>query len=306
MLTENHLRTKDRRGDVRVPPLSLTPVERPGESGQLADALTESLRGVGRAVIVSGPVASGKTELLRGLADRATTQGAVVITATGSAPEKDYPFAVARQLAQALPLEDGAARRLARLLDEVSFPEEAAASHGTTAVARVHYELCSHILRLAEHAPIVISVDDLHYADAPSVEFLLYLLRRIGIARVLLVLAENERTPAAHPLFGAELDRQPLHRRIRLELLSSAAVVDLFRRQAGLTDVERLAAEAYAISGGNPLLVNALVEDLWAEARGRAAERLAARVHEPAAERAAQPQPQPPPPPRQPQPPSRS
>jgi DNA-binding CsgD family transcriptional regulator len=288
MLTENHRKNRDCKGDVEVSgPPSFAPVERPHESGLLAEALAESLRGEGRAVIVSGPVASGKTELLRGLADRATMQGAVLIGAAGSALEKDYPFAVARQLAQALPLEPGVAQRLERLLDEVSFPEGTSAQSrpGGAAAARVHYELCSQILRLAERTPIVICIDDLHFADAPSVGFLLYLLRRIGTARVLLVLAEYERTPSVHPLLDAELDRRPSRGRIRLELLSPAAVLDLFRQQAGLTEVERLAAEAYAISGGNPLLVNALVEDLWAEARARSAERLAALVHEPARER---------------------
>ena len=288
MLTENHRKNRDCKGDIQVSgPPPLAPLERPRESGLLADALAESLRGEGRAVLVSGPVASGKTELLRGLADRATMQGAVLIGAAGSALEQDFPFAVARQLAQALPLEPAVARRIEQLLDEVSFPEGAGQSRsGGAATARVHYELCSQIVRLAEHAPIVISVDDLHFADAPSVEFLLYLLRRIGTARVLLVLAEYERTPAVHPLLDAELDRQPWHGRIRLELLSATAVVDLFRKQVGLAEaeIERLAAEAYAISGGNPLLVNALVEDLWAEARERSADRLAALARESARE----------------------
>ena len=60
----------------------------------------ECLEGHGAAVVVSEPVASGKTELLRTLERRVRDSSCLVLDATGSRPERSMPFAVMAQIFQ--------------------------------------------------------------------------------------------------------------------------------------------------------------------------------------------------------------
>ncbi|TWP51672.1 AAA family ATPase [Lentzea tibetensis] len=199
----------------------------------------DCLSGNGRVALVSGPVGCGKTELIHTFAEKASKDGLRFQKATCSPAERLLPLGVISQLLPATP--DRIARLVGNGLTEL---DPSVAEH-----AMVLHDVSRALTDLAEERPLLIGVDDVQHADAPSLDCLLYLARRVGTARVLLVLTEIDqpRTP-----FHSELLRERHCRRIRLAALS--------RRETGQL-AAHLADDVHQLSGGNPLLAHALLED---------------------------------------------
>ncbi len=65
------------------------------------------------------------------------------------------------------------------------------------------------LLQLAREHTVVIAIDDVHCSDENSLQFLLYLTRRIRQSRILIVLTEATRLRQEQVVFHAELLRQP-------------------------------------------------------------------------------------------------
>ncbi|WP_329424284.1 ATP-binding protein [Streptosporangium sp. NBC_01495] len=210
----------------------------------------ESAEGDGHVVLVSGGVASGKTELIYHFAQYAVESGALLLTAAGSPAERTLQMGVMGQLFHS-----------AHLPSDV-YGELASWGGGDVLeAARLVHEACATLLRLARQRPVVIAVDDVHFADEASMQTLLYLQRRIRSARVLLILNERAAPSRAHSPLELELARQPYFRMIRLRLLSPEGVERLIEAELGSPVARELAAECHRLSGGNPLIVRALIDD---------------------------------------------
>ncbi len=110
-------------------------------------------------------------------------------------------------------------------------------------------------------------MDDAHQADAFSLELLLLLIRRLGTARIAVVLAERTARHHPNPAFHTELLRQPHCRRVMLAPLSPDGVVQLLGTQLDARQAAELGPQVDALTGGNPLLVHALLQDLRTTAR---------------------------------------
>src|SRR5215207_4427080 len=234
-------------------------VERRRELDLLWDAFADSTGGRGRLVLISGGLASGRTELLHAFSEQVTEHGGLLLTATAGRAEQGLRMGVVSQLCHGphVPPE---------LLDRVSLltggsntgePDAAAARQ---ADARSAHALCAMLLELAERRPVVIAVDDVQFADSASLEMLRYLRCRMRSAKLLMVLTEWERPHLTRPPLRAEVTRQP-HRRITLGPLSVAGVAELISRRLDTDSGARLARGCYALGGGNPFLTNALIED---------------------------------------------
>ena len=215
-------------------------IERDAQWARLTALLSDAVAGSGRVVLVTGPVASGKTELVHRFGELC---GERFVNATCSVFERDLPFGVAGQLLPPL----GAPAEVRGLLDE------AARAAGTATAYQLH-TLCLALLDLAKDAPLVIGVDDVQYADVQSLHWLLSLIRRIGQARILLLLARAASPRAAYSPLHTELLRHPHCCEITVAPLSATGVAELF----GGVDAGR---EAMALTGGNPLLVRSLLAD---------------------------------------------
>ncbi|SFS71745.1 helix-turn-helix transcriptional regulator [Saccharopolyspora flava] len=205
--------------------------ERISELARLSESLADCERGRGRVVLIGGGMATGKTALLDALGDLAGGR-ATVLRAVGSRAERELPLGVIAQLLAGTgrSVRDRATSPLdARALEEIS------------------------ALLPTERGPLVLAVDDVHLADPESQQVLLYLRRRIASSRVLLVLTEWERPDLTREAPHAELVRQPDHR-LDLAPLTESGVAEL------IGDADR-AATALALTGGNPFLLRALVDD---------------------------------------------
>ncbi|XVS67494.1 AAA family ATPase [Actinosynnema sp. CA-299493] len=229
--------------------------ERETQLSDLRGLFAECRRGKGRMAVVSGPVATGKTELLDQFAEEAVVGGAVFLSASGCRAERAVPFGVLGQLFRSANLSAEASTHVSWLL------AEAARSSPVSPV--VHHGLCMALLDHVENsdAPLLIGVDDAHNADDESLECLSSVVRRVRSGGVMIVLNEGLFAGERHPLLRAGLPRAPLCRRIRLEPLSRNGVAALLAESLGPARALDLAAACHATTGGNPLLVRALAED---------------------------------------------
>jgi DNA-binding CsgD family transcriptional regulator len=118
-------------------------------------------------------------------------------------------------------------------------------------------ELFAALLRqLSASGPVIVVVEDIHWADEATLDLLRFLGRRIRTSKVMIIATyRDDELDAGDPLLTAlgELSRQPATRRIGLVPLSAGAVAKL-AATSGLD-----AAELYRLTGGNPFYVTEVV-----------------------------------------------
>src|SRR5262245_4826410 len=231
----------------------------------LEHALSEADQGRAASVALVGEPGIGKTRLLAELAARADAGGRLVLSGSGSELELDLPFSVfvdaldeyLRGLdpASLQRLEEDVRTELAHVfpaLSRLAAGGDPAAQHERY---RTHRAVRSLLEHLAGTRPLVLVLDDLHWADAASVELLGALLRRPPAAGV--VTALGLRPHGAPERLSAALERaQRADELTRIELgaLSSAEAREL------LGDVvdEARATVLFEESGGNPFYLTQL------------------------------------------------
>jgi DNA-binding CsgD family transcriptional regulator len=234
-------------------------VGRTAELELLDDALEALQHGEARAIEIAGPAGIGKTRLMAELARRAEDRGHTVLAGAGAELEQDLPFWI---FVDALDeyVESVDPRRLDRLDDLVRaglgqvLPSLAA--HATAAEAAVHERYRTHravrelLEQLAATKPLVLLLDDFHWADSASVDLLVALLHRPPAAGVLFALgARPHQLPAR---LDSALDRA--HRDRTLERLALDA---LTREEAQALVGDEIDA-LYEESGGNPFYLEQL------------------------------------------------
>lgn len=194
-----------------------------------------------------------------------------VLTARGTEIERSFSYGVVRQLFDRLvaqsdeaarsKLLDGAAAHASRLFSAEQLPGQRCASEDD-AFALVHglYWLA---LNLAEERPLLISIDDLQWADEASLRWVAYLVRRLegtGVAVVCAVRPTEDEDPVL-----TELLSDPATTIVRPSALSAAAVTDLVRNELSADADEVFCVACHRATGGNPLLLEELIRTLAAE-----------------------------------------
>lgn len=239
----------------------MTLIERAAEITTLRGALRCTTEGDGRVVVVSGPTASGKTELVQAFARTADEQGAVVLTATAGRSHQNRPLGVVAELMRQAESYSAQVRQLT----DSAVLTATLHMHGTGGAEHVRpsvlHGLWTELAMLAQARPVVIVVDDVQHADVASVTTLLFLARRANNGRVMLVFALAAEAGPTRPRLRSELLRLPHCQRIRLAPLSPAGLADLLGEVMPAARAEALAAEAYQVSGGSPLLGRGLLVD---------------------------------------------
>jgi DNA-binding CsgD family transcriptional regulator len=244
-------------------------LERDAELAALEAAIESASAGSGRCVIIEGAPGIGKTSLLRAAAGVAAAAGLRVLSARGSELERALPYGVVRQLferdlARASPGERelalaGAAGLAAPLLTAGRSVEPGPASEDASfAILHGLYWLAAN---LAERVPLLVAVDDLHWADSSSVRWIAYLAHRIeGLPLVALATVR----PLAEDADASSVDvlADPATLTIRPGPLTrdAAATIVADRLSPGAT--EEVTVAAYEATGGNPLLLRELVDAL--------------------------------------------
>ncbi|WP_067491655.1 ATP-binding protein [Actinomadura hibisca] len=245
-------------------------VGRTAELGELAAALAAAPG----TVLVGGEAGLGKTRLIREFATavRATDGARLLVGGCLELGSDGLPFApfttVLRGLVRDIGIDGvaallprGDAAGLARLLPEFGEPENPT----TTGEERARlFELVLTLLeRLADTGPVVLVIEDAHWADRSTRDLLSFLTRNVGAAPLLIVVSyradELHRTHPLRPLL-AELARVDRVRRLELGRLARADVAELVTGILGHHPPVGLIDRVYARSEGNPLFVEALLD----------------------------------------------
>ena len=262
--------------------------------GVFDDALTELERGRSRALALAGEPGVGKTRLLEELGARADVRGQLVLSGSASELERDLPFWVfvdaldeylqGLQPGRIEALEDDVRAELAHVFPSLSGFGTARAATLQHERYRSHRAVRDLLERLAATGPLVLVLDDLHWADPASVELLGGLLRRPPDAAVLVAIGFRPRQAPDRML--AALERA--HRTgslLRVEV--AALTLDEARELLGETVDDAAAAALYQESGGNPFYLEQLSRSLPLARTAGAAEVLRADLDVPPAVAAA-------------------
>jgi ATP/maltotriose-dependent transcriptional regulator MalT len=240
-------------------------VGRAEELGSLDRALAELDLGRSIAILLVGEPGIGKTRLLTEFGARADAEGHLVLSGSASELERDLPFSLfvdaldeyVRGLDPELVahLEDDVQTELAHVLPSLT---TLAGDHPAALQDeryRSHRAVRALLEELTSEQPLVLVLDDLHWADPASIELLGALLRRPPSAPVLLALASR-------PLHVPERLSAALERarradqitRIELGALSAEEARELLGDLGDRVDPDLL----YVESGGNPFYLEQL------------------------------------------------
>ena len=226
------------------------------------------LEGVGsRAAavgVLEGPAGIGKTVLLTEAA-RAAGEGFCVLRGAGTALEREYAFGVVRQLFSPVVARGDSAELLQGAAGLASAPLGFAAvgaggtrGWGDPGSAAMH-GLFWLVANLAERDPVLIAVDDAHWADAMSLRFLLYLARRLeDVAAVLLVASR----PAGEQADGgplAQIGGLPGAIVLRPAPLPEPDVACMIANRGIQGVAPEFVGACHRATGGNPFLLGELL-----------------------------------------------
>ncbi|MFI6151936.1 AAA family ATPase [Kitasatospora sp. NPDC051170] len=234
-------------------------LEREAEISAVDGCLSHCRHGNGRILLVEGFAATGRSELLRAAVARARQAEFTLLTASASRPARDVPLGVVRQLLESLPrTADQQVRSLSQRIKQF---QTAARDTPGEADAGLLADFIDLVTELTERAPLLLVVDDLHEADGLSLQYVLHLAPRIQYRPALLVLSQLSAAVPEDQFFQTELKRQPHCQSIRIRPLSHSGVARLLAARLPVADATRMAPDVYELSGGNPLLVQAVLED---------------------------------------------
>ncbi|MGI8330204.1 helix-turn-helix transcriptional regulator [Actinomadura scrupuli] len=248
---------------------------RQAELTVLCETYRAAREGAAGVVLLGGEAGVGKTRLVNEFVARVHGAG----SATGrvlvggclelSAASLPYsPFTAAlRRLVRQIGVEEIAAlmpggniRDLARLLPGLG--ESPADPDPDTGRVRLFEQMLTLLERLAEHDPLVLVVEDAHWADRSTRDLLVFLSRNLGHEHVLLLITyRSDELHRRHPLrpLLAELDRVGTVTRLELPRLSRGQVSAQLGGILGAAADPALVEEVYGRSAGIPLFVEAMV-----------------------------------------------
>lgn len=231
------------------------------ERARLTEAMDRAAEGTPSAVFVHGEAGVGKTHLVTSIRTAAERQGFAVLWGScvrfGAATVPYAPMvgALEHWLAKAeIPADvEAAANRLGKLL---AGDQEAEAQRLIPVIDQL-------IGRISAHQPVLLVIDDIHWADVTSLDVLAYLVTGFRHQRVLVVATAREEG-IGRPLRGwlADLRRLPAVQELRLERLSRDDTEGQLAQALGHSPDPGLVNDVYERSQGNAYLTELLVRDV--------------------------------------------
>ena len=246
-------------------------LEREEELRALDALLAEARSGGGHLLLIEGHAGIGKTALLEAAVARARPAGLTVLRARASELEAGFAFGVALQLFEPLlagaddethdRLLAGSAALAGPLLKR---PTSWRGDEGDDRSYSVIHGLFWLLSNLAESGPVLIAIDDAHWADRASLRLLLYLLQRLDETSVAIVMAWRLGEPgAADDLLGQiaahEASRPVRPRPLSRDAAATFVTARLPAAEPAFTDACRRMTE------GNCFLLGELVRAVQAE-----------------------------------------
>lgn len=264
-----------RQGSLTSPPPASPIVGRGPEIARLRGHLAAARAGTPQVVFLEGDAGIGKSRLLRTVQHAAADAGVEVLT--GRCLEHfDLPYLPFRSAI--LPSLAASARRVSDLKSSGQIVEhvldaadgDALLERGASSSdqARLLHAAATITLAVARDQPMLITIDDLHWADPPSLDLLVQLVFEASDAAIsgpvpLCIVATHRPTP--NNRLGNDLARmlrEEICHRVEVRPLDEIAATQLVY-DLGLARASRQLVEAVlSASGGNPLLLESAVPQL--------------------------------------------
>ena len=246
-------------------------VGRTAEVAQMNRSLAELRAGhPAPLTVLQGEAGVGKTRCLRVFLDAAGNDGATVLT--GGFPPLtggSLPYAPMAEALRGLRRSVGpeqTAKWLAGHEDAVArlVPEFASgtAPAGEAVPGQLFAAMLTMFERMTDAAPVVLAIEDVHWADRSTLDLFGLLLRALADRPLLTVLTcRTDELPPAHPVVGwlADLGRARPAERIDLARLTPEELDDLLHSVLGAPPEPVLAGLIYARSEGNPFFAEELL-----------------------------------------------
>jgi DNA-binding CsgD family transcriptional regulator/tetratricopeptide (TPR) repeat protein len=260
-------------------------VGRAGELAALTADLDAAVGGRGGVVLVAGEPGIGKTRLAEELAARATARGAVVLWGRcweGAGAPSFWPWVqVVRGYVQVQAGDPAALRHdlgagaadIAQLVPAVHdcIPDLPIPPPLDSEAARFRlFDSMAGFLRTAAaRRPLLLVLDDLHWADMPSLALLRFMSRELEDGGPLVVGSyRHTEVDQGHPLLAAVADlTRGQHRWLLLGGLDQRDVASFVALVAGAEPSAELAAAVYRKTDGNPFFVTEVVRLLASQGR---------------------------------------
>ena len=251
-------------------------VGRQREMGELKAALEDTLSGRGRMVMLVGEPGIGKTRTAQELATYAGLRKAQVLwgrcyEGEGAPPYWPWVQAIRAYVRERdtdqLQMEMGAG--MADIAEIVSDVRERLPGLPSPAVLepeqarfRLFDSICAFLTRASRTQPLVLVLDDLHWADQPSLLLLEFMARELSGARLLLVGTYRDmELSRGHRLSTTlgELNRERLFQRVLLRGLDQDDVGRFIELASGVSPPSGLVEAVHRQTEGNPLFVTEVV-----------------------------------------------
>ena len=260
----------------RINNVSRVFVGRQREMAELTAALDDALTGQGRLAMLAGEPGIGKTSTARELASRAAMRGFLVLWGRCYEEEGAPPYWPWVQLIRSYVEEADSDRLRAELglgaadISEIvplvrqKLPGLAAppALEPEQARFRLLDAVTAFLKNVAQPQSVMLVLDDIHWADKPSLSLLEFLAREMGGSRMMVVAGYRDlQLSRQHPLAEtlAQLSREPLYRRYSLGGLSQEVTPSLIQAATGVLPAQGLAETIFTHAEGNPYFMTEMV-----------------------------------------------
>jgi class 3 adenylate cyclase len=251
-------------------------VDRHRERDWLDERLDDARGGQPQLVLISGEPGIGKSRLVREVQRTASGRGAEVCS--GRCREHlDLPYlpfaASLLTRLQLLAREDPALSRHAPVIERLLGDDaDTAPSTGSRSEeqeqTRVFVAVAAATMRLAERRPLLVVVEDLHWADRASLDLFTHLAVEIADtamrAPVPMMLAATYRHAAGSRLSGEieRLQREEICHQLALRPLAAEEAGEMVRALGLRQSTRQIEDSVYRVAGGNPLFIENIVHQL--------------------------------------------
>jgi DNA-binding CsgD family transcriptional regulator len=259
-------------------------VDRVHDLATLRELIDQVKSGRGQLVLLSGEAGIGKTRLVAEVKAEALAQGFQVVQGSCFPTDHSIPYAplldllrsflTSHAIALPAPEIELVAQAFLPLLPDLGHLIAGSPALSTTPLLdpeqekRRRFETLAQFLTVqADTSSLLLIVEDLHWSDDTSLEFLHYLARRSSAHRLLLLLTyrSDEVGPGLRH-FLAQLDRERLAQEVELARLRREGVEAMLRAIFALPPTTRLELldPIYALTDGNPFFVEEILTSLIA------------------------------------------